>query len=40
MVELIDMILVHEGGGITIRFKFADAYAAAKAYIAGHTQSA
>lgn len=40
VVELIDMILVHEGGGITIRFKFADAYAAAKAYIAGHTQSA
>ncbi|MGN1007442.1 MAG: recombinase family protein [Butyricicoccus sp.] len=40
VVELIDMIYVHEGGSITIRFKFADAYAAAKDYIADHAQPA
>lgn len=40
VVELIDMIYVHEGGGITIKFKFADAYAAAKDYIEGHAQPA
>ena len=37
---LIDMIYVHEGGGITIRFKFSDAYAAAKEYIRDHGQTA
>ena len=37
---LIDMIYVHEGGGITIRFKFSDAYAAAKEYIQDHGQTA
>lgn len=40
VVELIDMIYVHEGGGITIRFKFSDAYAAAKEYIRDHGQTA
>lgn len=40
VVELIDMIYVHEGGGITIRFKFSDAYAAAKEYIQDHGQTA
>lgn len=40
VVELIDMIYVHEGGGITIKFKFSDAYAAAKDYIEGHGQTA
>lgn len=40
VTELIDEILVHEGGGITIQFKFADAYAAAKDYIAHHAQPA
>lgn len=37
---LIDMIYVHEGGGITIQFKFSDAYAAAKEYIQDHGQTA
>lgn len=40
VVELIDMIYVHEGGGITIQFKFSDAYAAAKEYIQDHGQIA
>ena len=40
IVELIDMIYVHEGGGITIQFKFSDAYAAAKDYIQDHGQTA
>ena len=40
VVELIDMIYVHEGGGITIQFKFSDAYAAAKEYIRDHGQTA
>lgn len=40
VIELIDMIYVHEGGGITIRFKFSDAYAAAKEYIQDHGQTA
>ena len=40
VVELIDMIYVHEGGGITIQFKFSDAYAAAKEYIQDHGQTA
>ncbi len=40
VVELIDMIYVHEGGSITIRFKFSDAYAAAKDYIQDHGQTA
>lgn len=40
VVELIDMIYVHEGGKITIKFKFSDAYAAAKDYIAGHVRTA
>ena len=40
VVELIDMIYVHEGGGITIKFKFSDAYAAAKDYIQKHKQTA
>lgn len=40
MVELIDMIYVHEGGNITIKFKFSDAYAAAKDYIRQHKQPA
>lgn len=33
VVELIDMIYVHEGGKITIRFKFSDAYEAVRNYI-------
>lgn len=40
VVELIEMIYVHEGGDITIRFKFSDAYAAAKDYIEAHAQTA
>ncbi len=40
VIELIDMIYVHEGGGITIQFKFSDAYAAAKEYIRDHGQTA
>lgn len=40
VVELIDEILVHEGGGITIKFKFADACAAARNYIRDHGQPA
>ena len=40
VIELIDMIYVHEGGGITIQFKFSDAYAAAKEYIQDHGQTA
>lgn len=34
--ELVEMIYVHEGGGLTIEFKFADAYAAAQAYLDAH----
>ena len=26
LIELVDNILIHEGGGITIRFRFADEY--------------
>lgn len=37
---LIDEILVHEGGGITIKFKFADACAAARDYIRANRQPA
>lgn len=40
IVELIDMIYVHEGGKITIKFKFSDAYAAAKDYIRKHEKTA
>ena len=40
VVELIDMIYVHEGGKITIKFKFSDAYAAAQEYIQKHGQTA
>lgn len=40
VVELIEMIYVHEGGGITIRFRFSDAYAAAKDYIEDHAHPA
>lgn len=40
VVELIEMIYVHEGGDITIQFKFSDAYAAAKDYIEAHEQTA
>ena len=40
VVELIDMIYVHEGGRITIKFKFSDAYAAAKDYIGKHGKTA
>ena len=40
VVELIDMIYVHEGGKITIKFKFSDAYAAAKDYIRKHGKTA
>lgn len=40
VVELIEMIDVHEDGEITIRFRFSDAYAAAKDYIETHTQTA
>ncbi len=37
VVELIEMIYVHEGGGITIKFRFSDACAAAKEYITDHS---
>lgn len=40
VVELIEMIYVHEGGGITIRFKFADVFAAASEYIQSHSHPA
>lgn len=40
VVELIDMIYVHEGGKITIKFKFSDAYAAAQNYIRKHGKTA
>lgn len=40
VVALIEMIYVHEGGGITIQFKFSDAYAAAKDYIEDHAHPA
>ena len=40
IVELIDMIYVHEGGKITIKFKFSDAYAAAQDYIQKHGKTA
>ena len=40
VVELIDMIYVHEGGKITIKFKFSDAYAAAQDYIRKHGETA
>ena len=40
VVELIDMIYVHEGGKITIKFKFPDAYAAAQDYIQKHGKTA
>jgi site-specific DNA recombinase len=40
VVELIDMIYVHEGGKITIKFKFSDAYAVAQEYIRKHGQTA
>ena len=40
VVELIDMIYVHEGGKITIKFKFSDAYAAAQDKIRKHGQTA
>ena len=40
VVELIDMIYVHEGGKITIQFKFSDAYVAAQEYIQKHGQTA
>ena len=40
VVELIDMIYVHEGGKITIKFKFSDAYAAAQDYIQKHGKTA
>lgn len=40
VVELIEMIYVHEGGDITIRFRFSDAYAAAKDYIEAHSRTA
>lgn len=33
LLELVDVIYVHEGGGITIRFKFADEFKRAAAYI-------
>ena len=33
LVELVDEILVHEGGSITIRFKFADAYENVRQYV-------
>ncbi len=36
VTELIEMIYVHEGGGITIKFRFSDARDAAKDYIAAH----
>ena len=40
VIELIDMIYVHEGGKITIKFKFSDAYAAAQDYIQKHGKTA
>lgn len=40
VVALIDCIEVHEGGKITIRFKFSDAYAAAADYIRQNRQPA
>lgn len=40
VVELIDMIYVHEGGKITIKFKFSDAYAAVQDYIRKHGKTA
>ena len=40
IVELIDMIYVHESGKITIKFKFSDAYAAAQDYIRKHGKTA
>ena len=40
VVELIDMIYVHEGEKITIKFKFSDAYAVAQEYIRKHGQTA
>ena len=40
IVELIDMIYVHEGGKITIKFKFSDAYAAVQDYIRKHGKTA
>ena len=40
IVELIDMIYVHESGKITIKFKFSDAYAAAQDYIQKHGKTA
>ena len=40
VVELIDMIYVHEGGKITIKFKFSDAYTAAQDYIRKHGKTA
>lgn len=40
VVELIDRIEVHEGGGITIRFKFADVFASASDSIKAHSHPA
>ena len=40
VIELIDMIYVHEGGKITIKFKFSDAYTAAQDYIRKHVKTA
>ena len=40
VVELIDMIYAHEGGKITIKFKFSDAYAAVQDYIRKHGKTA
>ena len=40
LVELVDEVRVHEGGSITIRFKFADAFAQAAEYIEANTESA
>ena len=34
LVELLDCILVHKGGDITIRWKFHDAYQDALTYLA------
>ncbi|MBE7014659.1 MAG: DUF4368 domain-containing protein [Ruminococcaceae bacterium] len=33
LLELIDVILIHEGGNITVKFKFDDAYKDAVEYI-------
>lgn len=33
LIELVDEILIHEGGGITVKFKFDDAYKEAMEYI-------